>query len=327
MHFRDEISLKERTQLRFCKDWLEFHRKKVEEIFPLNAIESELEKNISVVQVTLPDTVVATTVEEFVNQQVSSSLEQTDDALAEIRPLDEELPPDDSRYAPLALYLLNKSSDVEGELLAFEDIEEIIRNKLPASARKHRAWWSNHLESNPQARQWWNAGWRVSYVDMEKETVLFTRNHERARKYNGFFSMLHTELSQVAKFPLRKYSAHGRHWMTVSQVPGPAVLGFSFARRGRFRVELYIDTGDKEKNKHIFDALFIHKDEIQNELEGVPGSLEWERIGDKRASRIAIYNEGTITDTDEDLGRLRTQAVDTMIKFQKVMNKHLSEVL
>jgi len=327
MHFRDEISLKEHNQLRFCKEWLELHRKKVEEIFPLKDIESETEQNISIVQVAVPGTTSATTVEEFVNRQTVSKPEPIDDMHIEVQPIDEALPLDDSRYAPLAIYLLSKSPDVEGELMTFEDIEEIIRNKLPSSARKYRAWWSNHLESNPQARQWWEVGWRVSYVDMEKETVLFTRNHERERTYDSFFADLHTELSHVASFSLRRYAPHGRNWMTVAQLPGPTFLDFYFARHRRFRVELYIDTNEKEKNKCIFDTLYMRKDEIQNELESVPGSLEWERIDEKRASRIALYHNGAITDSDDELSLLREWAIDAMLKFQKVMEKHLSEVL
>lgn len=115
--------------------------------------------------------------------------------------------------------------------------------------------------------------------------------------------------------------------MTVAQIPGPSFLGFAFTRRKRFRVELYIDTGDKERNKHLFDMLHNRASEIQTELKDVPGSLEWERIDEKRASRIALYHEGAITDAEEELASLRNWAVDAMIKFQKVMDKHLSEVL
>jgi predicted transcriptional regulator len=327
MHFRDEISMKERNQLQYCKEWLELHRKEVEAIFPLKAIEAESEQKISIVQVEVPGTMSLTTVEEFVNQQTVSKLEQIEDKQIEVQPIEETASPEDSKYAPLALYLLSRPSDVEGELMTFEDVEEMIRNKLPASARKYRAWWSNHLESNPQARQWWEVGWRVSYVDMENETVLFTRNHEREKTYDSFFTELYAVLSHSVTFSLRKYFPHGRNWMTISQLPGPTFLGFSFARQGRFRVELYIDTGEKEKNKHIYDTLFELKDEILHELEDLTRTFGWERLDDKRASRIALYHRGAISDTEEELASLRTWAVDAMIKFQRVMERHINEVL
>ena len=46
-----------------------------------------------------------------------------------------------------------------------------------------------------------------------------------------------------------------------------------------------------------------------------------------RGSRIALYHEGAITETEEELASLRNWAVDAMIKLQKVMEKHVSEVV
>ena len=327
MHFRDEISINERNLLRFCKDWLVRYRSKVEVNFPLKNVESDTYQNIGIVEVPLSNSLQATTVAEFVNQQAISSTGQMQSIPMEIQPIDEMLPPNNSRYAPLALYLLNKPTNVEGELLAFKAIEEIINRKLPASARQLRAWWSNDSVGHVQSREWLDVGWRVSYVDMEKEEVLFTRIYQREELYTDFFQALHTELSKVAHFPLRSYSAHGRNWMTLVQLEGTASLGFSFARRKRFRVELYIDSGDKEKNKQLFDALYMHKVQIQAELESINGTLEWERIDDKRASRIALYRNGSIMDDADTLSELRSWAVDSMIRFQKVMDKHVSELV
>jgi predicted transcriptional regulator len=327
MHFREEISINERTQLRYCKNWLERRRSKVEEIFPLKNIESDTDQSIGIVEVPLSNSLEATTVSEFVNQLAIASDGHMESVPVEIKPFDEMPTSDDSHYAPLALYLLNKPTNVEGENLTFKAIEEIIEGKLPASARQTRSWWANDSVGHVQSQQWLDVGWRVSYVDMKKETVLFTRIYQREDLYTDFFRALHSELSQVTHFSLRPYSSQGRNWMTVAQLPGSAFLGFSFARRKRFRVELYIYPGDKEKNKQLFDALYMHKFQIQAELESVPGSFEWERIDDKRASRIAIYRDGSIRDDADTLSKLREWAIDAMPKFQKVMERHISEVL
>lgn len=327
MHFRDEISINERNQLRFCKDWLVRYRSKVEEIFPLMKVKPGAHQNIGIIEIPLSASLQATTVSEFVNQQAISNTGHMQSIPVEFQPIDEMMPPHYSRYAPLALYLLNKPANVEGELLTFKAIEEVINRKLPASARQLRAWWSNDSVGHVQSREWLDVGWRVSYVDMEKEEVLFTRIYQREELYTDFFQALYTELSRVAHFSLRSYSAHGRNWLTLAQLAGAASLGFSFARRKRFRVELYIDSGNKEKNKQLFDALYMRKVQIQAELESITGTLEWERIDDKRASRIALYRNGSIMDDTDTLSELRSWAVDSMIRFQEVMERHISEVV
>lgn len=59
-------------------------------------------------------------------------------------------------------------------------------------------------------------------------------------------------------------------------------------------VELYIDTGDKDENKRIFDGLHKHQAEIERSF---GGPLSWERMDDKRASRVrSILKEGGLND-------------------------------
>ncbi len=71
-------------------------------------------------------------------------------------------------------------------------------------------------------------------------------------------------------------------------------------------VEIYIDTGDKDENKRIFDGLHGKKSEIELAF-GAP--LSWERLDEKRGSRVrsTIRNGGLV---DEDKWPLMQ---DTMI--------------
>lgn len=57
-----------------------------------------------------------------------------------------------------------------------------------------------------------------------------------------------------------------------------AVIGLDFAR-----MEIYINSGDRELNKKVFDYLYSRKDEIESEY-GNP--LVWERLSDKVTCRI-----------------------------------------
>ncbi len=101
-------------------------------------------------------------------------------------------------------------------------------------------------------------------------------------------------------------------------------LAFAFARDKRFRVELYIDTGDAEKNKTIFDALYHDRDKIEAILDD---KVSWERLDGKRASRVALYREASIGDDADALEDLKKWAVPTMIEFRKVISKHLPKEL
>ncbi len=50
------------------------------------------------------------------------------------------------------------------------------------------------------------------------------------------------------------------------------------------RVELYIDRGDFDVNKRVFDSLIGQKDQIETDF---GGPLSWERLDEKRACRVS----------------------------------------
>jgi hypothetical protein len=78
------------------------------------------------------------------------------------------------KYVPLARHLAKREHlPVQ---LRFSDVEEMVGESLPLSARKHRAWWGN--ESSPfrvQAVAWMGSGWKVAEVDLTSEWVRFER--------------------------------------------------------------------------------------------------------------------------------------------------------
>ncbi|WP_456678752.1 DUF7662 domain-containing protein [Bradyrhizobium sp. RDM12] len=56
-------------------------------------------------------------------------------------------------------------------------MEEILRRKLPASAHKFTAWWSNESSmkaGHTQARAWTNAGFRA-HASIKNRAVEFRR--------------------------------------------------------------------------------------------------------------------------------------------------------
>jgi DNA-binding XRE family transcriptional regulator len=74
------------------------------------------------------------------------------------------------KYDPLFEYL--KEQPDSGLLeLSFAEIEQILGEELPASAKVTRAWWAN--SKSTQSKAWQEAGWLVDNVDFENGLVVF----------------------------------------------------------------------------------------------------------------------------------------------------------
>jgi len=79
-----------------------------------------------------------------------------------------------SSYAPLAGYL--QAAEDSFVQLSFPQIERILSRPLPASARRHRAWWSNESRgTHSHAAAWMGVGWLVDSVDINAGKVRFRR--------------------------------------------------------------------------------------------------------------------------------------------------------
>jgi hypothetical protein len=60
--------------------------------------------------------------------------------------------------------------------MSFSEIEDVLGFKLPKSAYKHEAWWSNNDTGHSHARAWLKFGWRTETVDLTKRKVTFRRS-------------------------------------------------------------------------------------------------------------------------------------------------------
>jgi RecB family endonuclease NucS len=76
-----------------------------------------------------------------------------------------------SRYTQLTPFLLSKQ---EAQVtLSFDELDKIVPNGLPPSARKHPAWWTNNEASQSHSKAWLDAGRRAS-VDFKNKRTIFT---------------------------------------------------------------------------------------------------------------------------------------------------------
>ncbi|KAA3654880.1 MAG: DUF4268 domain-containing protein [Chloroflexi bacterium] len=293
-HFR-EITRDQSVQLRDCYDLLVSHQAAIYDVFaPDDSIADEI-LDIEEEQEPAPD--------------------------QEIQPIADEPAPGESKYAALAIWLQNQPIEKKIVKPTFSKIEEIIGGKLPASAYKNRSWWANDSVGHVQSKQWLDVGWRVASVNMTNQVARFARIQERQRAYIDFYSALINELREKPLFShLHTPRPDGANWYWTKNfgVQGRHLgsSNYSFGRGGIFRVEFYIDFGDKELNKQFFDKLKEQKEEIETAL---GHELLWQRLDSKRACRISRIYKARITDSEEDLTALRKDAVPTMVKFVQIM--------
>ena len=162
-------------------------------------------------------------------------------------------------------------------------------------------------------------------VRIAEGKVTFYRPTERAQAYLAFFNEMVEGLDKGAPGLFAAAKPIGLNWLNVRYLYAGgqrvAILALTFALRGRFRVEVYIDSGDKDRNKAIFDRLHAHRQDIEAKL----GEVGWERLDHRKASRIALYHPGSIDDPPKKLEALRAWGVESLVRMNAVLVPLLEE--
>jgi hypothetical protein len=78
-----------------------------------------------------------------------------------------------SKYDALTIHLSRQSNSYYP--VNFKDIEKIVAAKLPASAYRYPAWWSNNPSNNVMTGAWLRAGWESSNIDIPGQKLVFRR--------------------------------------------------------------------------------------------------------------------------------------------------------
>jgi hypothetical protein len=112
------------------------------------------------------------------------------------------------------------------------------------------------------------------------------------------------------------------HW--ISAGAGKSGLAFNYIiRMNDAQVELYIDQGEAEANKRIFDRLFASKEQIEAAF-GEP--LEWQRLDDRRACRIRHrLNLGGLTDRDR-WPETQEAMIDAMVRLENALKPQIKRL-
>lgn len=145
----------------------------------------------------------------------------------------------------------------------------------------------------------------------------------RGRAYQAFFQRLVDELREKHNFT-RARATGPQNWYSFASGVGGVTYNASFASGGRCRGEIYIDLGEQEKNKALFDRLAAEQTQLETAFKE---PLSWERLEQRRASRIAVYRPGTIDDPLETLEEVRAWLIDHLLRFKAVFGRRIAELV
>lgn len=107
---------------------------------------------------------------------------------------------------------------------------------------------------------------------------------------------------------------------------GAGIIGLTFGyliMKDSAGIELYIDTGNYERNKAIFDELTQYRQEIEA---AVGYALDWRRLDDLRASRILKkFQTGSIYDRDR-WEITQDEIIDAMNRLDHALRPYIAQL-
>lgn len=146
---------------------------------------------------------------------------------------------------------------------------------------------------------------------------------ERQAAYQTFFQRLIDELRDKHSFTGARKGLP-QNWYTFKSGHWAIGFGASFGLRDRVLTEIYIDTGDAETTKALFDSFFDVKGDVERAF---GAELSWERLDNRRASRIGFYRDGSIQSSEEELDSIREWMIANLLKFKGVFQQKLFQEL
>jgi Domain of unknown function (DUF4268) len=94
----------------------------------------------------------------------------------------------------------------------------------------------------------------------------------------------------------------------------------AFTANGAVRAGIYLDMQERTSTKRLFDDLFAERLAIETAVGRI---LSWERLDDRRASRIVDYREVRDLDSREERRVVADWAAETVVKLMEALDDRL----
>ena len=134
---------------------------------------------------------------------------------------------------------------------------------------------------------------------------------ERLNFWNKFNEIL------IAKNkPFNVRNATTDHWYNIALGTSEANISITLVNKiNSIGIEIYID-----ENKELFDKLYKLSDEIEKDL---GFKMDWQRLDDKKASRIIYYISGLDFNNHKNYNELIDEVIDKAVKIRTVFKKYI----
>ena len=154
--------------------------------------------------------------------------------------------------------------------------------------------------------------------DFVKQSKTKTENNEMNKRQServAFWEQFNQIVASRGKpFNIRKATTD--HWYDVALGTSEAHIAITLVNKdGVIGVEVYIND-----NKELFDSLYKNREEIEKLLEV---TLIWDRLDNKKASRIKYLIPGLNFDDHSNYDSLMNQVIDFALKMRDVFKRYL----
>ena len=152
------------------------------------------------------------------------------------------------------------------------------------------------------------------FIKNIKKSVRENGTSERQTSIYEFWTSFNEVLAERRDFNVRKASTD--HWYDFAIGTSLCHLSAELINKeNRVRLNMYIPD-----NKDLFDKFYDNKDRIE-QVAGIP--LVWERLDNKKASRIYTYLEGFSLALPEEYENISNKMIDILSRYKKAFKPYL----
>ena len=163
----------------------------------------------------------------------------------------------------------------------------------------------------------------VGPVGEKRPKPAATDDTPRGRAYRDFSTKFLQHVREKHPGLTRSKTPNANNYFFTGIGFGSFSIGYTFDVNGQFRVELYIDSGNKEQNQRLFAGLKGSQAAIDKAL---GATLVWDEMPDKLAYRAYLPRDGNIDDSSEKLEEYIAWGAREMARFKEVFRPLLAQL-